>query len=881
MNVAIAAREEGVSHALRRHADTPRSGGRVRLSFRKCRGFKSPKVSVVSSSFCFLMGKKHRKNLGRPSELLCDQLERQARDDLAAGRFRKARDMYKILCKQDREKYLPLLIDANRRLAEQLMEKGLTSEAQQVLAYLRTIASASTMIAQDLSLGLKHQDWQAALDMAMRLWTDRTGALDERDRAAVADAFVLAFLSPSEISALPFSEASELEAIVGALRCLCEEQWGQAQELLRPVPRGSLFAGWKILIKAMIAFYQGDLKRAETLFSQLPPYGVPICAARTLLLFLGADQARKLDEPTREQVVGSACSFLGATNLAPFLTRADRFWQAGRNGDSYKEIRQAPGFPSEQPDLAGALSDFYFKANFAMRNTASERYLDWFRRLAESANFKSDAEARLTFRLLGCSALDNPDSGEVEHFWRKFLEFRPEDDPLNGKVASLVLEQVGNYYAQREEPDLFLFEEESDRLCDAQGAILLLEESIEHDPSNLGAYLKLLEVYEFEEKHSDRRRLLDRMARLFPKEKAVLLQAGRESVERKAYSNGIQYLECAHSLDPLDPHVSQLLVTAYTKLARLHYEKRKVNKGRHSFELAQRHAIRERTDFVRGLDFLQALQGVLEMTLGDTGKGSRLIAAARESTRSLAALLFFAHGYSRLYPHKGRGVFWEELRQNRRQIATAQDRKEIYLVFEYVRSLDEDLDWSAESEFVRSCLAPLSDAAFNREEALYFVPLLSTYPRLGSLAKSILSEALRRYPDDSRFRLYSVFARSRTPADLDIVEVEKICDDAMRRGDTKTAELARSAIKTAEQALELADEEEDDFGFPHEELEEMRRAALEMSDAEFDKFRKESSKIIPLPLFDLFMAGVRKKSWAPESERRRRTGKQTDQLDFL
>jgi len=854
--------------------------GLIDFHFVKRRGFQRPKVSVVSSSFCFLMGKKYHKNLGCPSEVRCDQLEKQSRDDMAAGRFRKARDTYKILCKQDRQKYLALLIDANRRLAEQLTERGQTSEAQQVLAYLTTIAPATTMIAQDLSLRLKHQDWQAAFDMALRLRNDKTVTLDERDRAAVADALVLAFLSPSEISRLPFSEAQELGAIVEALRCLCEEQWEKAQELLRPVPRGSLFAGWKILIKAMLALYRSDLERAATLFSQVPPHGAPSRAAKTLLLFLGADHARKLDEAAREQMARTVCSILGTTNLAPFLTRADRFWQAGRHGDSYKEIRQAPGFPSEQPDLVGALSDFYFKAHFAMRNTARERYLNWFKRIAESANFKSDAEARLTFRLLGCSELDNPYSIEVEHFWRKFLGFWPEGDPLNGKVASLVLEQVGNHYAQREEPDPFFFEQESHQLRDAESAILLLEESIEHDAANLGAYLKLLQVYEFAEKHTDRRRLLDRMARRFPKEKAVLLQAGREAVEHKGYSNGIQYLECAHSLDPLDPQVSQLLVTAYTKLARLHYEKRKVNKGRHSFELAQRHAIRERTDFVRGLDFLQTLQGVLEMTFGDVGKGSRLIAAARESTRSLTALLFFAHGYSRVYRHRAPGAFWEELRQNRAQVATAQDRREIYLAFEYVRSLDGNLDWSAESDFVRSCLVPLSAAGFNREEALYFVPLLSPYPAFGSLAKRILAEALRRYPGDPRFRLYSVLGRSRTPADLDIAEVEEIYDDAMRQGDAKTAELARSAIKTAEQLLELPDEEED-FGFPHEQIEDMRRAAQQMSDAEFEKFRKESGKIIPLPLFDLVMAGVRKKSWALEPDRRRRTGKQTGQLDFL
>src|ERR1700732_4382482 len=110
------------------------------------------------------MGKKHHKNSRRASELSSEQLERQARDDMAASRFRKARDTYKILCKQDREKHLPGLIEANRRLAEQLMENGLISEAEQVLAYLKTIAPSSSMLATDVCFALKKQDWRKARD---------------------------------------------------------------------------------------------------------------------------------------------------------------------------------------------------------------------------------------------------------------------------------------------------------------------------------------------------------------------------------------------------------------------------------------------------------------------------------------------------------------------------------------------------------------------------------------------------------------------------------------------------------------------------------------------------------------------------------------------
>jgi len=822
------------------------------------------------------MGKKHHKNLTRPSESSSEQLEKQAGEDMAAARFRKARDIYKILCKQDREKHLPRLVEANRRLAEQLMEKGLISDAEQVLAYLKTIAPSFSTLATDVGFALKKQDWQIAFDGALRLWKDPAAALDERDRAAVADALVLAFPNVQETGTLALPDASDLGAVLGALRCVSEERWEQAQELLRPVPRGSLFAAWKILVKGMIAFYAGDPEKVEALFAGLPPHGVPARAANAFRLFLG--HAQNSDELAGEQAAKGACLLLNATTLASFLLRADQSWRAARHADSYKEMRQAPGFPSEEPDLAGALSDFYFKAPFAMRGAAYDKYLDWFERLADSRRFNNDGEARLTYRLLGGAALNDPFSGEVEHFWRMFLQFCPADDPLSAKIASRVLEQVGNHYAQGEEAQPFFFGEKGERRRDAPDAIRVLEESIERDPSNLCAYLKLLEVYELAEKNNDRNRLLGRMAQLFPKDKAVLLHAGRESLKRKAYSKAIQYLEGAHSLDALDQEVLHALVSAYTRLARQHYEKKNVNKGRQTFDLARRHAVRDQTDFIRGLDFLQALQGVLETTFGDKGMGSGLMTAARECTRSLVALLFFAHGNSRLYQRKQPSPFWAELLQNRDQVVSARVRKEVYLAFEYLRSLDKALDWSAESAFVRECLAPLAAGAFAREEALYFVPLLVASSPFASLAEAIVSEALRRDPEDPRFRLYAVLGRSRSPVNLDLGALDKIYHDAIRQGDTKTAEVAQAAMEAAEDLLEPPLEE--DFGLPLDQLEDIRRMAAEMSDAEFEKFREASGKSIPLPLFDVIMAEVREKSSrGPHAEQHQRA--RQGQLDLF
>jgi tetratricopeptide (TPR) repeat protein len=845
--------------------------------------FADSRRHVKSGSLFSSMGKKHEKKSRRPSDLSSEQLEKQARDHMAAARFRHARDTYKILCKQDRERFLPGLIEANSRLAEEMMQNGMISEAEAVLTYLKTIAPSLSIAAIEISFALKRNDWQSAWDAAVLIRKDAATVHGERHKATVADALVLAFPGVEEIGDLNAPDASELAAIVSALRCVSEERWEQAQELLRPIPRGSLFAAWKILVKGMIAFYMSDLKKAETLFGQLPPHGATAGAAHAFRVFLGSGYWQNFKEPRTGRVLESACRLLSFTDLAPALTRADQSWRAARHTDSYKEIRQAPGFPSELPDLCGALSDFYFKAPFAMPDAPHDKYIGWFDRLAASGQFKSDLEARLTYRLLGCAEFDNPYSEEIEDFWRMFLQYYPKNDPLRSKVESLSLERIGAYFGEREEANPFSFgEEKGVQSRDPESAVRLLKESIECDSSNLDAYLKLLDVYEWAKRDNDRDRLLDRMTESFPKDKAVLLRAGRESLNRNACVKAIQYLERAHLLDALDPGVSDILASAYVRLGRQQYLKHNINKGRNTFDRVRRHATTDRTDFTRGLDYLQGLQGILELTFGDTGMGLRLVKAARESTQSPVALEFFLHGISRLYKSNPGRTFWAELRKSQPQVISARVRKEVFLMFEYLRSLKEDLDWTAESKFVRDCLAPLGSKAFSREEVIFYIPKFGPYPEFHSLGENLIAEGLRRDPTDPRFRLYSEMGDLRSPLDLDLAKVEIIYRDATRQGDKETAGIAKTLIQVVENFDESPFEDDEDFGLPRDQIEDMRRLAIEMSDAEFEAFRQESRKFIPLPLFDLIMGGKRNKSSRRSpSELERNAQRRTDPPDLF
>ena len=235
-----------------------------------------------------------------------------------------------------------------------------------------------------------------------------------------------------------------------------------------------------------------------------------------------------------------------------------------------------------------------------------------------------------------------------------------------------------------------------------------------------------------------------------------------------------------------------------SRLARQQYLKNNVNKGRNTFDRARRHAVTDRTDFTRGLDYLQGLQGVLELTFGDQEMGSRLVNAARECTHSLVALQFFLHGISRLYKHSQGKTFWAELLKSQPQVVSARVRKEVFLMFEHLRSLKEDLDWSAESTFVRNCLAPLGSTAFSREEAIYYVPRFGPHPEFHSLGEAMIAEGLRRDPNDPRFRMYSELEDLRSPLDLDLAKVESIYRDATRQGDKETAGIAKTLMQLAE-----------------------------------------------------------------------------------
>jgi tetratricopeptide (TPR) repeat protein len=801
-------------------------------------------------------------------------LEAQAQADLAARRFRKARDAFKLLCKQDRAKYLPALIEANRGLAEELMAKGQVAEAGQVIAYLKTITPPAELLGMDLLAAEQAQDWPRAVRLALDCWNAAQGTLAGRDRTLVADALVLAFPPLDAGSAVPEELRADLGGLLAALRALSEERFADAQDTLRPIPRGSLFADWKMLVKGWLAFHAGDRAKASQLLEAVPPDSAPGRAASALRPFLGP--VVLADEQRQAGPIGRTCRLLGEPALGPLLARAEQLWRAGQAWESWQEMRRANAFPSELPNVYGALADFYLSAHPSLPPQEINRYLGGLIQLAMKGSFKSPAERRQVCLTVGLDALRNGVPEAAERWWREFIEACPAEDPRRARMAALLFTELGSWMAQPD--DLDPYSEPAEALRDQPGAIRLLKQSLEHDPGHLPAYLELEQIYHYAGQTRERERLLDAMCQRFPEERAVLLRAGGAKLDRGEFEEGLALLQRAHARDQLDPATLRQLVRGHLMLGHWQYETGDLARARETFQRIEAYAVRDAIDLDRGLDIIRARQAAMEMVFGEETVGRERLATARAVTRAPVLTLLAAHiAYRAIGSTPPReGPFWQALQMER--AGTPAERALLLRLLDYGHALKGTLSWKAEESFVRDALAPVAGPAFSRDEALMLCMELKCRSGWDKLAKDLVKAGLRHDRTDPRFLLLKELSIARRNGWIDFPKIARLRDEAARRGDQEAVTIATEFLDRSPPLPPGFDpmEEGDDsfyddagpggayydpaddlyglaaqYGFSPDQYDDFKRVATQMNTRGFRKFREKCTRDIPPPVFEM------------------------------
>jgi tetratricopeptide (TPR) repeat protein len=511
------------------------------------------------------------------SQLTNDPLAIPVLTLMREGRWRKARDAAKDLCKRDRGRYLALLIEANIGLVRELLGKGLAKDATTVVAYLDTIAPPAVVAALRIELATPVVKQTApepgnadrALGWAAMLRADAAvsagAAIAPADLAEIDLLVADTYWPPTATNEEPPAVLKQLAAVRAACEATGDGQWEKAQELLREVPGQSVFRHWRMFLRGVRCFFQDQPDPARQCFAGLPPDGALARAARAL-----APEwvpAGPLAPATARVPLGLAMTGQPAAWAGPMLA-AGTAWKTGKRVKAFEELNAGMKglFPGNDPGLPALLTTALVPFRERMSDQdcrdadqLSERFDMW-----DERRFRSAPDSALAILRPMCLAeWDSMGPGQLESSWGKVIELWNRCHGSNPLRDSLAWQWLGEAYLKHgvdDEP--FGPFGPSGTCVDFKRARKALDKAVECDPANEPAWLALLELLQQQGDSKTRNRLLDDLAKRFPNNKTILLETGTQAVERKAFDKGLVALRAALALDPLDRNVKEKIVIA-------------------------------------------------------------------------------------------------------------------------------------------------------------------------------------------------------------------------------------------------------------------------------------------------------------------------------
>ncbi len=770
-----------------------------------------------------------------------DPFELQAHAHLAAERWRKARDAFKELCKRDRVKFQPSLVEANVGLARSMLHKRLVADAQQVLEYLKTIASPETIAALESEIATASVGASKPASDPVALLAD--GLLPPNDRCRMADQLVVAFSrgTMETGTAAKAQVIAELRAIQQAIEATCLDDPDRALDLVRPLKRDSAFAHWRVFVRAVVAYQRGEFEKARQYFEQLPADSGPGRAGAAWLLTIGVRVDTTAQGPRLEAVLDAAGALRDEPGWGRVLARAEALWRADKHAASYRAVRTAKAsFPSDGVDLTSALSDFYFNAAIAMHDDHRRPYLDMLSEIEELRREKNPTELRQIRRILCLLATSGPgrdfETEDMRQLWEGFLQGHERAHGPNPRLASAALCWLGEVLARPLPPPTFFLR--TPKRDDSADAIAALEKSIMLDPTNIRAHLLLASVYATAKRVRDRNRLLDVMAGRFPNDKGVLLAVGAACNDRKALVKATDYFARALALDRLDPTLPDLLVAAYHRLALQHMQKGRAAEGRRVMDRASEFGLNTSENLVRSRWCLAARRGVLESLYGDAPLSAVALDEARASSPSPAGFAFFVRSAWTHYAI--RRPVPASLEAELKRAATEQPniRDAVMLVQLRLYWTSEGLlprPGTVEESWLRRYLKAAARKPLIRDDAVSLLGLLRRLHGFREEALAFTAPVLKRDPTDPLFRLYRDLLQPYPM--LTRAAIEDILAEARRRNDLAAEQLAHEAVGQLgmigsaplmwedDDEEDGIDDEDDIFDFDDDDLIPSRRPA--------------------------------------------------------
>ncbi len=597
------------------------------------------------------MQKKKKKKSNQPKRkvkrISSEHLEKQAREDLAEKRFKRAVDGFLELYRLNEEKYFPeLLEESNIGLARDLIKKGQLTKADVVIANIKALTGDESEGFLDVLVAIKKREYDTACRIFSNLVSRGNNISNINKAHDVADAFVLAFEDFPQLKISCPGIYEDITVIQHALEDISAEKFEDAWVGVKQISVNSIFSHWKMFIKGLTAFYTKDDSKARSAFKRIPSDSLLQSIVKRYMTLI--DNSNIDMSILKEDDLQKICVAAGHPGLAPVLPRANYLWKVGRFRDSYWHVRDGlNSFPSDNTGIAGTLTRFYFNNILHLPEKPAKKYLDSLKnkiiKPSSGANLEEVLIRRIECLLFNTTQTD--DSKYVK-IWETFLKAYTAFYGNNNGLDALVYSHLGVIFSveKLKEPSFFFWEsphKDVHNLRNAQLAEQYFDKSISLDKGNKNAYLGLLRVYEKTKNKSKQNKLLDKLAPAFPDDQTIMARAGIGCIERKAFIKGTKYLEQANILDPLDKTIKERLAVAYLHTARNYYKKGKIQQGREIYQKALKNGSAGSGDHNLGHAYIYARWAALEFKNNNKGIGEEKFRLSMEGVENHLPLLYF------------------------------------------------------------------------------------------------------------------------------------------------------------------------------------------------------------------------------------------------
>ena len=553
------------------------------------------------------MSKKKKKSIRSKDRSDSDLLKAAERAE-AASRLKEAYGHYKELNKRHPGKYDEILLRIQIARVEAFLQDGALESAKQMITSLKGQISNAALKEFELRIAVAQSDKGTATEMVWRALNDKA-ALEPKSYLLLLESLIFSDSAPPDDGLLENSDIQTMLAVREGFLALCENKSEALSDALSKIPRSSVLAHWKLLLRALEAWYTRNDELLEKCLQKLTNI-----EGKGAYILQGLKLLQNKASPVDSQSLGSAFAIHGLKNIADDLIEIDRRILKDDIPDAFKFAqRQFSRFISQKSDEDRIITEGFVRLyRYATHEDSYHKFID--KLIAEK---RTPASLRLPFMR------ENYNLGiEVLNCRCVYCIFRQGENYLNTlkavgtdkkeiahlryHLATRLIEEIENQQDSLEENEL--------ELCTD-----LLEEALKEDPEMIRAGLLMAKCYFRSGDASKGNVLLDELARKFPEDPAVLFAAGCRCIERKTFVRGLKQLEQAYAVDPHLPKLVEKYVEGLLTYALQCYSKRLLDKGRNCFEKMKPH-LREcpyDADFTLGIRWMRLRQLELETSFGN------------------------------------------------------------------------------------------------------------------------------------------------------------------------------------------------------------------------------------------------------------------------